>query len=111
LEEMMRKILQVVVMATTLGCATTIGPPTMPLSPGAESVKVLDTKTVAASGVDLSKCQALGQLKVGPVAWNNADVMIKNETLAHGGDVFFGTSWTAGDMTSVTGMAYKCAAH
>jgi hypothetical protein len=105
-----RRTVTKAVAALILSSCVTVGPPTLPLSPGAEKVRVLDTSTIAKSGVDLSKCAPLGQVTIGPVAWNNANVMIQNETLTKGGDVFFGTAWTSGNLTTITGMPYRCAA-
>ena len=80
----------------------------MPLTPGAEVVQIRDTKSIKEKPIDLQKCQALGQAHVGPVGWNDVENMIRNETFAKGGNLFFGTSWLGAQMTEVTGMVYRC---
>lgn len=98
----------VMILALASACASS-GPPTMPLTPGAETVEVRDADTIKTKPIDVSKCVGIGQIHVGPVAQNNIDVAIKNETFARGGNFFFGTSYGGNlAMADVTGMAYRC---
>jgi hypothetical protein len=101
-----------VVVLWVTGCTLQVGPPTLPLTPGAEYVHVRDNDTIKKEPIDTSVCKSLGQIDTGPVGWNDWEVMVKNETFGKGGNLFFGTSWYGGgpnpSMTRVTGVAYLC---
>lgn len=105
----MRVVFLFAICIVTAACGTMSGPPTMPLTPGADAVEIRDTDTIKKRPVDTSECSALGSVEVGPVADNNMEVAIKNETFAKGGNFFFGTSYGLNyGMWTVTGMAYDC---
>ncbi len=104
-------------MIVLAACSTAATPPDMPLSPGAERVEIRDADTIKQHPFDTSRCVALGQIDIGPIAENNRDIAIRNDTFAKGGDFFFGTSyqltyaggaWLKQRMWSVRGEAYRC---
>lgn len=82
----------------------------MPLASGAERVEIRDADTIKTRPIDTTRCEAVGQIDVGPVEANNFDVAVKNATAARGGNLFFGTAFGGNyyGTRTVSGMVYRC---